>query len=172
MVFLGSLSSDEVQYLVFSFSWNTGVTKYDFEAFPLGAGGQPPGDVGLQHFRDFQHEICAWSNHIVVPVGVLSYCIGHFGALSPPKVEKSLLSPAPFGDISCRLEPSSSLLVHLCPRGHSVNSEVEYLLGVHDIHEHVDVVSDVTPHLLSALRDGDSGLSLRVRAGVDDTIHV
>ena len=66
-------------------------------------------------------------------------------------------------------EPARALLAHLRARRHTVDGEVEQLLGPHGREEAVDVRGDVFVHFALG---GRRGAVLGVRAGVDDPVHV
>jgi len=71
--------------------------------------------------------------------------------------------------VSSRAEPAGPLLVHLRPRGHSIDGEVDELLGFNQVYDLVRVRVDVPENLLFALRLGPI---LWVGAGMDDAVHV
>lgn len=67
--------------------------------------------------------------------------------------------------------PPPPLLVHLSPRGDTINGHEEQLLRLDDLEENAEVVEDVLEYLL--LRNSEMRVGvIRVRAVVDDAIHV
>lgn len=62
-------------------------------------------------------------------------------------------------------------MVHLCPRGDSIDGEVEQLLGPDDIHDLIDVLIDVVALFLEVAGFLDV-FALGVAAGVDEAVHV
>jgi hypothetical protein len=71
--------------------------------------------------------------------------------------------------VSSRAEPAGPLLVHLRPRGHSIDGEVDELLGFNQVYDLVRVRVDVPEDFLFARRLGPV---LWVSAGMDDAVHV
>ena len=71
--------------------------------------------------------------------------------------------------LSCRLEPPSTLLVHLCTGRDAVDGHKHELLGLDDVEQLVEVHEDLFDHLF--FRQFDVWV-VPVRAIMDDAIHI
>jgi len=72
-----------------------------------------------------------------------------------------------------RSEATRSLLVHFGSRGHTINREQKYLLGLDGVHELVDGLHDGSPHFFEIVALGDTFVAfgiISVNAVVDNSV--
>lgn len=68
-------------------------------------------------------------------------------------------------------EPTSTLLIHLRPRGHAIDRHVNQLRRPNQFHQTIHVVEDIDEHIIQGQWYRDT-THLRVRAWMNDTVHV
>ena len=161
-----SLRSYEIQDFVLALPRDARVRKDNAQPPPYVIPLQPLQHEVLQRRGEPRHELGARRDHVLVELtDLLGEPCAHLG----PLVLDKGLAKLPLLCLVCASEASRPLLIHLGPWGDPVDGQVENLLRFDDAHDLVDVVKDVVEH--SLLRAG-LGAFLRVRAGVDDTVHV
>lgn len=123
---------------------------------------------GLQEVLELRlqshHELGARSD----AVGVESLSVERFGLLVALGLLE--LSLGLRGRVLGRPEASGALLVHLCPGGDAVDSQEEQPARAHHANERLQVVEDAFENF--CLRDAVVVVVVRVRAVVDDAVHV
>ena len=115
------------------------------------------------------HKFCAWRNDVFVESEASVLFILIKDDLVFPVVFDFCLALLLLLDVLGRAEASRPLLVHFCSWSHSINREVQHLLGAHDIDDFVCVHEDVVVDFLLTLGLGSVGWA---GAGVNDAVHV
>lgn len=159
----------EVQNLVLALPRDAGIAEDDLETLPLGVVLKSLHNVELEVVRHSGHELCAGSDDVLVKFDPSLLFFGKSIAFLHVLRLELVFSNGLFFDFLGSSEPSSTLLIHFCSWGNSVDSEVNELLGLHNSYQFIDILEYIVKHLCFTCRL----LSLLAAcAGMDDAIHV
>ncbi len=168
-----SLDSNIVQYLMFSFTWNSLVTIDYLNFRPFGIFQKSLLDILLKSISQFHHKFSPRRNLIQIPrILIVSLFIFKLQIRSLKTLDSFFSRLLFIQDIFSRSKPSTSLLIKLSSRSDPIHSHINQFPWSSFLHNNINILIHIIHHILETLRQRYSLRRRRMSTRMNYSIHI